>query len=112
MTRSMPRLPRRRTSLPSALPSPLVLLLAATAALAPAGPPPAAASQTAAAPAAAATRVAAQAQQPRRAGTVIVPDHFLRRWDPVTVFFDHDAGPANGGPQDDPGPWVKVTPRH
>jgi uncharacterized protein YfaS (alpha-2-macroglobulin family) len=112
MNRSMPRPPRRRTSLSAALPSPLVLLLAATSALAPAGPPPAAASQTASAPAAAATKVAAQAQQPRRAGTVIVPDHFLRRWDPVTVFFDHDAGPAKGGPEDDPGRWVKVTPRH
>ena len=27
-------------------------------------------------------------------GTVIVPDHFLRRWDPVTIFFDRDLGPA------------------
>ncbi len=25
-------------------------------------------------------------------GTVIVPDRFLRRWDPVTVFFDHGVG--------------------
>jgi len=50
--------------------------------------------------------------QPRRGRPVVVPDHFLRRWDPVTVFFDRDLGPARGGPEDDPGRWVKVTPRH
>ncbi|MBV8199012.1 MAG: alpha-2-macroglobulin, partial [Acidobacteria bacterium] len=48
----------------------------------------------------------------RHAGPVVVPDHFLRRWDPVTVFFDRDLGPARGGPEDDPGRWVKVAPRH
>ncbi len=48
----------------------------------------------------------------RRAGTVVVPDHFLRRWDPVTVFFDHDLGPAAGGPEDQPARWVKMTPSH
>lgn len=50
--------------------------------------------------------------QPRRGRPVVVPDHFLRRWDPVTVFFDRDLGPARGGPEDDPGRWVKVAPRH
>ena len=29
-------------------------------------------------------------------GTVLVPDHFLRRWDPVTVFFAENRGPAQG----------------
>jgi uncharacterized protein YfaS (alpha-2-macroglobulin family) len=50
--------------------------------------------------------------QPRRGRPVVVPDHFLRRWDPVTVFFDRDLGPARGGPEDDPGRWVKVAPGH
>jgi uncharacterized protein YfaS (alpha-2-macroglobulin family) len=114
--------PRRRTRLAAALLSSPLALLAATAALAPAGPPSAAASQTAAAPAAVAGKparadhapaaAAGSPRQPRRAGTVVVPDHFLRRWDPVTIFFDHDSGPAKGGPEDDPGRWVKVTPRH
>ena len=27
-------------------------------------------------------------------GTVVVPDDFLRRWDPITIFFDRDVGPA------------------
>jgi uncharacterized protein YfaS (alpha-2-macroglobulin family) len=48
----------------------------------------------------------------RRSHTVVVPDHFLRRWDPVTVFFDSDLGPARGGPEDDPWRWVKLAPRH
>jgi uncharacterized protein YfaS (alpha-2-macroglobulin family) len=129
--------PRRRTRLAAALLSSPLVLLAATAALAPAGPPSAAASQTAGAPAAPAAAAAAPAgkpagppsaaasqaagaptaaarnlRQPRRSGTVVVPDHFLRRWDPVTIFFDRDLGPAKGGPEDDPGRWVKVTPRH
>jgi alpha-2-macroglobulin len=46
------------------------------------------------------------------AGTVIVPDHFLRRWDPVTVFFDRDLGPAAGGPEDQPSKLVTVKPAH
>ncbi|HLX09482.1 MAG TPA: MG2 domain-containing protein [Thermoanaerobaculia bacterium] len=135
MIRSTP--PRRRTRLAAALLSSPLVLLAAAAVLTPAGPSPAAASPTAAAPtvpaAAAASPATAPAtlatpagtagsaakasgptrQQPaRRAGhPVVVPDHFLRRWDPVTVFFDRDLGPARGGPEDDPGRWVKVTPR-
>jgi|GEM_PF-272602 len=63
---------------------------------------------------AAATSSAGSAGDARRrhAGPVVVPDHFLRRWDPVTVFFDRDLGPARGGPEDEPGRWVKVAPRH
>jgi len=39
----------------------------------------------------------------RRAdGATLVPDRFLRRWDPVTVFFSSDQGPAQGGPEDSP----------
>jgi alpha-2-macroglobulin len=45
-------------------------------------------------------------------GTVIIPDHFLRRWDPVTIFFAHDAGPPNGGPEDQPQRLVSMNPRH
>ena len=28
----------------------------------------------------------------RADGTQVLPDRFLRRWDPITVLFDHDAG--------------------
>jgi len=41
----------------------------------------------------------------------VVPDHFLRRWDPVTVFFPQPAGPA-GGPEDKPERLVRLTPAH
>jgi uncharacterized protein YfaS (alpha-2-macroglobulin family) len=64
------------------------------------------------------TASAAMAQAPNAppkrpagvSGTVIVPDHFLRRWDPVTIFFDRDLGPAKGGPEDDPARLVTVKP--
>jgi uncharacterized protein YfaS (alpha-2-macroglobulin family) len=46
------------------------------------------------------------------AGTVTVPDRFLRRWDPVTIFFEQDAGPADGGPEDRPGRVVTLLPDH
>jgi uncharacterized protein YfaS (alpha-2-macroglobulin family) len=45
-------------------------------------------------------------------GTVIVPDHFLRRWDPVTIFFDRDLGPPAGGAEDDAARHVTVKPAH
>ncbi|HVJ55263.1 MAG TPA: alpha-2-macroglobulin family protein [Aliidongia sp.] len=44
------------------------------------------------------------------AGSVIVPDKFLRRWDPVTLFFDKDTGPAKGGAEDAPERYVTVSP--
>jgi alpha-2-macroglobulin len=44
-------------------------------------------------------------------GTVIVPDHFLRRWDPVTVFFAADVGKAPG-PEDRPESHVTLEPAH
>src|SRR5207244_3346313 len=47
-----------------------------------------------------------------QAGTVIVPDHFLRRWDPVTVFFAKDVGPAKGGPEDHTERLVTLSPPH
>lgn len=45
-------------------------------------------------------------------GTTVVPDHFLRRWDPVTVFFPRDTGPAGGGPEDRPERYVRMSPAH
>ena len=43
----------------------------------------------------------------RPAGATVVPDQFLRQWDPVTLFFDKDTGPAEGGPEDHPERLVK-----
>jgi uncharacterized protein YfaS (alpha-2-macroglobulin family) len=45
-------------------------------------------------------------------GTVIIPDHFLRRWDPVTIFFARDVGPAKPGPEDQPQRLVTMNPKH
>jgi uncharacterized protein YfaS (alpha-2-macroglobulin family) len=42
----------------------------------------------------------------------VVPDKFLRRWDPVTVFFPTPVGPAAGGAEDHPETHVKVDPAH
>lgn len=42
------------------------------------------------------------------AKTTIIPERFLRRWDPVTIFFPKEMGPANGGPEDHPGKFVAV----
>ena len=46
----------------------------------------------------------------RADGAKLVPDRFLRRWDPVTVLFDSDTGPAAGGPEDAPDRLVTLTP--
>ncbi len=48
----------------------------------------------------------------RADGSVIVPDRFLRSWDPVTVLLDRDAGPAQGGPEDHPERWATLAPSH
>lgn len=42
--------------------------------------------------------------------STIVPDTFLRRWDPVTLFFDQDTGKT--GPEDHPENVVQVSPEH
>lgn len=47
----------------------------------------------------------------RADGARVVPDRFLRAWDPVTVFFDADTGPAGGGPEDRPERFVTMTPK-
>jgi hypothetical protein len=42
--------------------------------------------------------------------TTVVPDPFLRRWDPVTIFFAAPTGPAGGGPEDAAARYVKLEP--
>jgi uncharacterized protein YfaS (alpha-2-macroglobulin family) len=53
-------------------------------------------------------------QRPRGApgGTVVVPDQFLRSWDPVTIFFDRPVGKPAGSPEDRPERLVTVAPTH
>ena len=46
----------------------------------------------------------------RADGASVVPEKFLRRWDPITVFFDADTGPAAGGPEDNPARVVTMSP--
>jgi hypothetical protein len=49
--------------------------------------------------------------QLRRAdGARVVPEKFLRGFDPVTIFFDHDVGPKRGGPEDAHEKFVKLSP--
>lgn len=48
----------------------------------------------------------------RRPGAPIIPERFLRRWDPVTFFFDQATGPAKGGPEDRPERFVTLSPAH
>ncbi|HUB11965.1 MAG TPA: alpha-2-macroglobulin family protein [Acetobacteraceae bacterium] len=49
-------------------------------------------------------------QVQRSDGAAVVPDRFLRPWDPVTVFFPTDTGPAQAGPADHPERFVTMTP--
>lgn len=49
-------------------------------------------------------------QRPHEQGTIVVPDRFLRSWDPLTVFFDGSRGPADGGPEDNPTRFVDLDP--
>ena len=42
----------------------------------------------------------------------MIPDEFLRRWDPITFFFPRDTGPAGGGDVLDPGPSAEIEPAH
>ncbi len=46
----------------------------------------------------------------RADGAGILPERFLRRWDPVTMLFDSDTGPAAGGPEDRPERFATLTP--
>jgi uncharacterized protein YfaS (alpha-2-macroglobulin family) len=46
-------------------------------------------------------------------GVQVVPDTFLRRWDPVTFFFAAPVGPAAANaPEDRPGRFVSIEPAH
>lgn len=50
-------------------------------------------------------------QRPRAAsGTVVVPDQFVRSWDPITVFFPTARGPSEAGPEAEPGRYVSMEP--
>jgi uncharacterized protein YfaS (alpha-2-macroglobulin family) len=42
----------------------------------------------------------------------VVPDIMLRGYDPVTVFFPGNRGPAGGGPLDRPGNLLRIRPKH
>jgi uncharacterized protein YfaS (alpha-2-macroglobulin family) len=70
---------------------------------------------------AAGVTVQAQAQTPtplagqldrlqRTDGAKVVPERFLRSWDPLTLFFDRDLGPQSGGPEDAPERFVTMKP--
>ncbi len=59
----------------------------------------------------AAAQVPPQLDRLHRAdGAQVVPDRFLRRWDPVTILFDADAGPAQAGAEDAPERLVTLSP--
>ncbi|MES1982905.1 MAG: MG2 domain-containing protein [Pseudomonadota bacterium] len=45
-------------------------------------------------------------------GVSVIPDKFLRRWDPVTFFFDSASGPVQGGAEHQPERFVRMTPSH
>ena len=46
----------------------------------------------------------------RADGAHVVPDHFLRRWDPVTILFDAARGPTDAGPEDAPEKFATISP--
>src|SRR5262245_17671480 len=45
-------------------------------------------------------------------GLTVVPEEFLRRWDPVTFLSTDSPGPSDGGPEDHPEKFVKMSPAH
>ena len=53
---------------------------------------------------------ALSAQVGKPGTTTVVPDEFLRRWDPLTVFFAAPTGPAAGGAEDAPARYVQLAP--
>ncbi|MEO8198279.1 MAG: alpha-2-macroglobulin family protein, partial [Thermoanaerobaculia bacterium] len=50
------------------------------------------------------------AQVGKAGTTTVVPDQFLRRWDPLTIFFASPTGPAAGGAEDAPSRYVQMQP--
>ena len=104
----LPSISRRRTA--AAVWTCLSLLTAAWA-VGPAFP----AVPAAKAPAKVPAKSTAAAKPAKRSGTVVVPDRFLRRWDPVTVFFAADPRGAQGGkagPEDHAERFVRMAPGH
>ena len=63
-------------------------------------------------PAPTAASPAVSARPAVASGTAVIPDHFLRRWDPVTIFFSRDIGPQQGGAEDNPQRFVTFSPAH
>ncbi len=57
-------------------------------------------------------QVPAPATVKRPTGTDMIPERYLRRWDPVTLFFDSDTGPARAQPEDHARRYVRMTPSH
>ena len=54
---------------------------------------------------------AAPLDHPARSdGTTIIPDRFLRAWDPLTIFFTSNTGPTAGGPEDSPQHYATMLP--
>ncbi len=45
-------------------------------------------------------------------GILIVPDHFLRPWDPVTIFFEKAVGSPRSTPEDHPEKFLSFSPKH
>jgi len=45
-------------------------------------------------------------------GATLVPDKFLRSWDPVTLFFNSAVGKSPGTAEDYPEKFVKLVPQH
>jgi len=41
---------------------------------------------------------------------LLIPEQFLRSYDPITVFYNQDVGPKNGGPADGPGEFLSLSP--
>ena len=46
----------------------------------------------------------------RADGARVVPERFLRSWDPITIFFNSDMGPKTGGAEDAHAKFVTIAP--
>ncbi len=49
---------------------------------------------------------------PEKSGTTILPQSFLREYDPVTVFFSDDRNKGKAGPEDHGEKYLKISPSH
>jgi len=56
--------------------------------------------------------LAAQDANKKAGAQRILPDYFLREYDPVTIFFSEDRGPDGGGPADDASALLSIAPAH